>query len=54
MYVVLIKNLKFKSVCGKDMDLPSGSKVYVDMRTMVAYANGVHFDIDCTDFTQSH
>lgn len=54
MYVVLTTDLSFTSVCGKDLTLLPGTSVYVDLKTMVAWVEGVHFDIECADFTHSH
>lgn len=54
MFVVLVTDMEFTSVCGKDIKLLAGTSVYVDLCRMLAYAEGVHFDIECTDFTHAH
>ncbi len=50
MMVRLIKNIKFTSFCGKQVVLSEGTTVFVDLNSMVAYTNNVHFDVLVTEF----
>jgi hypothetical protein len=51
MIVTLITDIAFTSVCGKDVNLKTGSRVYVDTEALIACWNGIHFDIGRDEFT---
>jgi hypothetical protein len=54
MFVVLVADWAFVSVCGKKIFLIAGTRVYVDLERMIAVTDGVHFDVECTDFVHHH
>jgi hypothetical protein len=50
MLVVLLQDISFTDLDNKPVFIAQGSQVYVDTEESIAYHNGLHFDIDKTEY----
>ncbi len=49
MLVILIKDVSFQYLTGP-VTFAKGQSIYVDVKTLIAFADGIHFEVSPDEF----